>query len=186
MSDWIASCLESALFALAFVAIFEGTRRLVAGDASRWVAVVLAVALLAPAYEGASSLRVSKQLQVLVRAPGAMQVSEPAGGWEKAVLSPADRTKASTTAAQLNFRVTGKRGDWIDADGKRVAFQPDDQDLADRDSLVRNQKGTEDLALQFADRAIRLFSSAATALLLGGLAGGLRRRRGRSTASPAR
>ena len=186
MSDWIVICLESALLALAFVTIFEGARRLMSGGASRWVSAMLAIALLVPVYAGGSSLRLARQLQALAQMPDTMQVSEPAGGWEKAVMSPGDRTKASTTAAQLNFRVTGKRGEWIDADGKRLAYQPDDEDLADRDRLVRNQKGTEDAALQCAERGLSLFSSTGVFLVAGGLAGWLRRRRDASAAPKAR
>lgn len=169
--------MESALFALAFAVVFDGARRLVAGGVSRWTALALAVALLVPFYEGYASLRLSTQLRVLSHAWASMGVAEPAGGWEQAPLSAEERTQKSTRAAELNFRVSGKHGQFIDASGKRVAFQPRDEDQSDRDSLVHDQKGTEDAAGQFFDRGVRLLASAASFLLLGLLAGAFQRRR---------
>jgi hypothetical protein len=186
MSDWtgwIEVCLESALLALSFAAVFEGARRLVAQGPSRAVALVLAIAMAVPVYEGWASLRLSRTLTLLARQPAAMQASEPPGGWEKAAMSPTERTAVSTNAAALNFRLTGKRGQVIDADGNRVRFQPSDDDLAGRDSLVHGQKGTEDAASQFLERGVRLLASTAAFLLVGlGLGAWQRRRPG----APAR
>ena len=188
MSDWtgwIEICLESALLALSFAAVFEGARRLAAQGATRGVALLLAVALAVPVYEGWSSFRLSRTLTALARQPAAMQAAEPAGGWEKAALSPADRTAVSTNAAAINFLVTGRRGQVIAADGQRVRFQPSDDDLAGRDNLVKGQKGTEDAASQFLERGVRLMTNAAVFLLVGVLVGVFQRRRGLRTAGRA-
>jgi len=179
MSDWtgwIEICLESALLALSFSAVFEGMRRFVAQGPSRAVALVLAIAIAVPVYEGWSSLRLSRTLTLLARQPASMQATEPPGGWEKAGMSPTERTAVSTNAAALNFRLTGKRGQVIDADGNRVRFQPSDDDLAGRDSLVHGQKGTEDAAAQFLERGVRLLASTAV-FLLAGLGLGVSQRR---------
>ena len=180
MPDWtglIELCLESALLALAFTGLYEGARRLVALGFMRWTALLLAVGLVIPAYEGWASLRLSRTLVLLARQPAAMQAAEPPGGWEKAALPAAERSKASLDAAALNFRLTGKRGSVLDADGKRSTFQPSDQDLSDRDSLVHGQKGTEDAATQFFDRGVRLLACTAAFLVIGCAVGLVQRRR---------
>lgn len=179
-TGWVEICLESALLCLSFAAVFEGMRRVVSQGPTRGVALMVAIALAVPVYEGWSSLRLSNTLSLLARQPATMQASEPPGGWEKAAMSPAERTAVSTNAAALNYRLTGKRGQVIDADGNRVRFQPSDDDLAGRDSLVHGQKGTEDASTQFLERGVRLMTSAAV-FLLAGVALGLwqRRRAGR-------
>jgi hypothetical protein len=175
-TGWVEIVLESALLSLSFAAVFEGVRRLVSQGPTRGVALMLAIALAVPVYEGWSSLRLSNTLSLLAHQPATMQASEPPGGWEKTAMSPAERTAVSTNAAALNFRLTGKRGQVIDADGNRVRFQPTDDDLAGRDSLVHGQKGTEDASAQFLERGVRLLASAAV-FLLAGLALGARQRR---------
>jgi len=180
MPDWtglIELCLEAALLALAFAALYEGARRLAALGFTRWTALLLAVGLAILAYEGWASLRLSRTLVLLSRQPAAMQAAEPPGGWERAPLSAAERSKASLNAAALNFRLTGKRGSVLDADGNRVPFQPSDQDLSDRDSLVHGQKGTEDAATQFFERGVRLLACAAALLAIGGAVGFTQRHR---------
>jgi hypothetical protein len=179
-TGWIEIFLESALLSLSFAAVFEGVRRLVAQGPTRWVALMLAVALAVPVYEGWSSLRLSNTLSLLARQPATLQATEPPGGWEKAAMSPTERTAVSTNAAALNFRLTGKRGQVIDADGNRVRFQPSDDDLAGRDSLVHGQKGTEDASAQFLERGVRLLASAAVFLLAGLTLGARQRRRPRA------
>lgn len=179
-TGWIEICLESALLALAFVAIYEGARRLVSQGPSRGIALMLAVALAAPVVGGWSSLRLSKTLLVLAHQPASMQAGEPPGGWEKAPLTAEERTRASTNAAALNFRLTGKRNPVIAPDGSRVPFQPADADLSDRDSLVHGQKGTEDASSQFLERGVRLLADAATLLLIGVAVGLFQRRRAKA------
>lgn len=184
-TSWIETCLESALLALCFAAVFEAARRLAAQGATRAVALLVALALAVPVYEGWSSLRLSRTLLALAQQPATMQAAEPAGGWEKAALAPADRTALSANAAAINFLVTGRVGQVIDADGKRVRFQPSDEDLAGRDKLVRDQKGIEERARQFVERGLRLMTSAAMFLLAGGLLGLFQRRRGARPAAGA-
>ena len=180
MSDWpgwIEPSVEAALAALACLVIFEGARRLARGGFTPLAAMMLAVGLLAPVVEGGASLRLAERVRLLVREMPAMNAGEPAGGWEKAALSPEERTRRSTEAAQINYRVSGHVGEVMDAGGKRMPFVPAVQDLRDREDLVRGQKGAEDAAGQFGERGVRLLASSASFLVFGVLAGLFQRRR---------
>jgi hypothetical protein len=180
MSDWtgwIETCLEAALIAVAFIAVFEGARRLARDGFRRWPALALAIGLLVPVLEGSASLRYAANVQLLTREMPAMNAAEPAGGWEKAALTPEERTARSANAAQINFLLSGKLGEVLDANGNRVRFVPSQQDLQDREGLVRGQKGAEDASQQFQERGVRLLASCAAFLVFGGLFGFFQRRR---------
>jgi hypothetical protein len=180
MSDWtgwIETCLEAALIAAAFIAVFEGARRLSRDKFARVPALMLAIGLLVPVAEGSASLKYSANVRALTREMPSMNAVEPAGGWEKAPMTPEVRTARSTNAAQINYLLTGKRGQLIDASGQRVSFVPSDQDLQDREGLVRGQRGAEDASQQFLERGVRLLASATFYMLFGWLVGLFQRRR---------
>ena len=177
LSGLLQTCLETALVAACGIAIFEGARRLAGVGFGRLAALMLAIGLLLPVFEGGASLRYAAGVQLLAHEMPAMNANEPPGGWEKAALTPQERTARSTNAAQLNFLLSGKLMPFIDANGQRVAFAPSQQDLLDHDGLVRGQKGAEDVASQFQDRGVRLLAGAAAFLVLGLLTGWVQRRR---------
>lgn len=176
---WISTCIEALLLAAACVAIYEGARRLFLSGFMRLSALMLAVGLLVPVVEGGASLNYATGVQSLTREMPALSAAEPAGGWEKAPMTPQERTDRSTNAAQINFLLSGKLGSLIDATGHRVPFVPTPQALQERESLLRGQKGAEDTAEQFHDRGVRLLASATAFMLIGALVGRLQRRRPR-------
>jgi len=179
MSDWtgwIEIVAESAALALSFVGVFEGARRLVLRGFSRAIALMLAVGLAIPVYEAWASQNVARVALTLSRAAPSRHADEPPGGWEKADMSPAERTARSTDAAKINFLLSGKRTTYVDLDGNRVSFIPSQQDLDDRDGLVRGEKNMEDVSQQFNERGARLLASLTTFLLVGLVVGWRQRR----------
>jgi len=180
MSDWIGlieTCLEAALIALAMIATYEGARRLAHDGFGRAPALMLAIGLLVPVVEGGASLRYAASVHLLAREMPSMNAAEPAGGWEKAPMTPDERTLRSSNAAQINFLLSGKLVQFVDPSGKRTTFVPNQQDLQDRDGLVRGQRGAEDASQQFQERGVRLLSGAVAFMVLGGLIGFFQRRR---------
>jgi hypothetical protein len=183
MSHWIAwleLVAEQALLVAALLVVFDGCRRLMqVGSSPRW-ALMVAVALILPVADAALSLNVVKTVRLLQAdkmAAVALHGREPAGGWEKAALSPEQRTAASTEAATVAYLFQGTRADVIDPQGARVAFVPSAQQGLQRDQFVRDEKAAEDSAQAAYERGIRLFIETA-AFLLAGLAVGWRQRRG--------
>ena len=182
MSDWVGwieILLETALLAVAFVAVYDGSRRIALNGLTRWAALMLAVGLLLPVYEGGVSLSVPGRVRQQVAEQLAMRAPEPPGGWEKLPGSPEQRTTLSLNAATINYMVTGRPGQFLDAAGNRVAFAPTLQQLLTREELVRDQKGAEDTGNQFFERGIRLFATAFVTMIVGLAVGVVQRRRAR-------
>jgi len=180
MSDWIGlieTCLEAALIAAAMIATYEGARRLTRDGFGRAPALMLAIGLLAPVVEGGASLRYSASVHLLAGEMPSMNAAEPAGGWEKAAMTPDERALRSSNAARINFLLSGRLVQFVDLAGKRSTFVPNQQDLQDRDSLVRGQRSTESASQHFQERGVQLLSSAAAFMVLGGLIGLFQRRR---------
>jgi hypothetical protein len=174
MSDWIVwleTFSATALLAGAFILIYDTSRRLLRDGLSRKPALVLAIALVIPVYEASASLQVPARVRLQSQEQAAMRASEPPGGWEKAVMSPADRTELSTNAAMINYLVLGRREQFIDAAGNRVPFVPTQEQMRTREQLVRDEKGAEDVGQQFFERGVTLFSNAALFLLVGAIVG---------------
>lgn len=172
--------LETALLAVAFIAIYEGARRVAANGLTRWPSLVLAVALVLPVYEGAASVAVPARVRAQKVEQASMRAPEPPGGWEKMPGTPEQRTQLSTNAATINYLVTGRPGEFIDAAGQRVAFIPTPQQLQTREALVRDEKGAEDTGEHFLERGQRLFATAFVSLALGAVVGVVQRRRRRA------
>ena len=183
MTDWLGwteLVVEELLFVAAFLVMFDGARRLVRDGLSRWPALAVAIALLLPVWEATSSLGLVRQVQLLQgQKMAALYVNgrEPAGGWEKAPLSPADRTAVSTAVAAMNYKYLGQRTELIDDQGHRVAFVPTPQQATDREQVLRDEKGAEDSARAAYERGVRLFLSTAGFLAAGALVGWRQRRR---------
>lgn len=176
MPDWLVTCLDAAVFAAAFVAIYEGARRLLREGLGRVAILLLVLGLLPSLYEGVASLRGAAQVAALAEAMPPL-VGEPRGGWENAALTPAQRSAQSLEAARLNFRVDGRLGPVIDSAGRRVPFVPQPDDLRERESLVAGRKGAQDAAARFEERGLQLLAGAAMVLLVGGLVGLVQRPR---------
>jgi hypothetical protein len=180
MSDWIGwleTLAEAAVLVGASVVIYECSRRLVRDGMSRAPALMLAVALVIPVYEGSASLKMPARVRQQSQEQAALRATEPPGGWEKAVMSPADRTALSTNAAMINYLVLGRRDAFIDAFGSRVPFNPTQELMRTREQFVRDEKGAEDVGHQFYERGVRLFASAALFLLAGTIVGWRQRAR---------
>ncbi|MEP6506111.1 MAG: hypothetical protein ABJD97_22435, partial [Betaproteobacteria bacterium] len=134
-------------------------------------ALMLAVALVIPVYEASASLKMPARVRQQSQAQAALRATEPPGGWEKAVMSPTDRTALSTNAAMINYLVLGRRESLIDAAGNRVLFNPTQELMHTREQFVRDEKGAEDVGQQFFERGVRLFANAAMFLLVGAIVG---------------
>lgn len=184
MSDWIGwleVLVEAVLLVIAFIVIYEGCRRLARNGMSRGPALMVAVALILPVWEASLSLHVMKSVRLLQAqefAAVSMHGSEPAGGWEKAPLSPEARTAQSTEAATINYLFQGRLAQVVDAHGNRVAFNPPQDLIRNREQFVRDEKGAEDSGRAAYERGIRLFANAAVFMLAGLLVGW--RQRGRA------
>jgi hypothetical protein len=182
MSDWIGwleTLAETALLVGAFIVIYDSSRRLARDGLSRQAALFLAVALAIPVYEGHASLKVPGRVHQQALDQSSQRASEPPGGWEKAVMSPEDRTALSSNAALINYWVLGKREQFIDAAGNRVLFSPTQAQMRTREQLVRDEKGAEDVGQQFYERGVRLFANAALFMLVGAIVGLRQRAKGR-------
>lgn len=181
MSDWMGWAelvVEELLLVVAFLVAFDGCRRLVRGGFARGPALAVAVALVLPVWEGTASLNLIRSVRLLqAQKLAALYVNgrEPAGGWEKTNLSPADRTAVSTAVAAMNYKYLGKRTELLDEQGHRVVFDPSPQQTQDREQVMRDEKGAEDAASAAYERGVRLFLQAA-AFIVAGLLVGLRQR----------
>lgn len=176
---WFELVAEEALLVVAFLVVFEGLRRLVRDGFSRGPAILVAVALILPVWEASQSLKLIRSVQLLQvqkMAAISQQGREPAGGWEKAPLTPEARTRMSFEAATIHYMFEGSRLDVIDANGGHVLFVPTPQESRAREQFVRDEKGAEASAQSAYERGARLFVSTA-GFLLAGLAVGWRQRR---------
>ena len=178
---WLELVAEEMLLVVAFLVVFDGLRRMMRSGVTRSVALAVAVALILPVWEAGMSLNVVRTVRLLqgqklaaLHAEG----REPAGGWEKAVLSPADRTTVSTAVAVMNYKYLGRRTELVDEHGNRVTFDPTSEQSLDREQVMRDEKGAEDAGRAAEERGVRLFLSIAGFMLAGLLVGW--RQRGRA------
>lgn len=183
MTDWLGwteLVVEELLLVAAFLVTFDGVRRLVRNGMARGPALAVAVALLLPVWEATTSLNLIRQVRLLQgqkMAALTMNGREPAGGWEKAALSPADRTAVSTAVAAMNYKYLGQRGVFIDDQGRRVVFDPTPQQTLDREQVLRDEKGAEDSARAAYERGVRLFLGTIGFLVAGMVVGWRQRAR---------
>ena len=178
-NGWLKLVAEEALLVVALLAVFEGVRRLARDGFARKPALMVAIGLILPVWEASASINLVRAVQRLqLEKQAALNVygREPAGGWEKSTLTPEQRTQTSLAVATLNFKFLGRTTEVIDADGRRLAFMPPAALVAEREQVVRDEKGAEDAATAAFDRGTHLFVSTA-GFLLAGLAIGWRQRR---------
>ena len=178
-NGWLKLVAEEVLLVVALLVVFEGCRRLMRDGFARTPALMVALGLVLPVWEASASLRLIKDVQSLqLEKTAALTVygREPEGGWEKATMSPEQRTQASLAVATLNFRFLGRITSIIDAEGHRIDFMPPPALIAERERVVRDEKGAEDAATSAFDRGTHLFISV-TGFMLAGLVVGWRQRR---------
>ena len=183
MADWIGwleLVAEELLLVVCFLVVFDGLRRLVRDGVTKGPALAVAIALVLPVWEATASLNVVKSVRLLqAQKLATLYVNgrEPAGGWEKTTLSPADRTAVSTAVAAMNYKYLGKRSELVDETGKRVTFAPTPQQASDREQVMRDEKGAEDAAQSAYERGVRLFLGTAGFMVAGLLVGWRQRAR---------
>ena len=176
---WLELVAEQALLAVAFLVVFDGSRRLVRDGMARRAALMVSIGLVLPVGDAWLNMNVVKSVRALQAdkmAAVALHGREPAGGWEKAASSPEARTLASTEAARIAYLFQGARADVIDANGARVPFVPAADETRAREQFVRDEKGAETSAEASWERGMRLLVEAG-AFLLAGVALGWRQRR---------
>jgi hypothetical protein len=180
---WLLLVAEEALLVVAFLVVFEGCRRLMRDGIARGPALMVAVALVLPVIDASASLRLIRSVDLLqARKQAALNLHgrEPAGGWEKAPLSPEERTAASMQVAVMNYVFVGRRVDVVDSHGARVPLAPWEALERQREQFLLDEKGAADTARAAYDRGARLFIGTAGFLLAGLLVG--RRQRARRVA----
>ncbi len=181
MSDWMGWAelvVEELLLVVAFLVVFDGCRRLVRSGFARGPALAVAIALVLPVWEGTASLNLIRSVRLMQTQKLAMLYvngREPAGGWEKTNLSPADRAAVSTAVATMNYKYLGKRTELLDEQGHRIVFNPTPEQTQDREQILRDEKGAEDGAEAAYERGVRLFLQSA-GFIVAGLLVGLRQR----------
>ena len=186
MTDWLGwteLVVEELLLVVAFLVMFDGVRRLARDGLTRGPSLAVAIALLLPVWEGTTSLNLIRQVRLLQGQKMAALYAngrEPAGGWEKAPLSPADRTAVSTAVAAMNYKYLGQRTELLDEQGHRVVFAPSPEQTLAREQVLRDEKGAEDSARSAYERGVRLFLSIAGFLLAGAIVGTRQRARARA------
>ncbi len=180
---WLELVAEEALLVVAFLVIFEGCRRLVRQGFSRRPALMVAIALILPVWEASLSLKLIRSVQLLqAQKMAAMNQHgrEPAGGWEKAPLTPEARMRMSFEAATVSYMFQGSRLDVIDANGGHVLFVPTPEESRAREQFVRDEKGAEASAQSAYERGVRLFIGTAGFMLAGLVVGWRQRVRARA------
>ncbi len=178
LNGWLLLVAEEVLLVVAFLLVFEGCRRLVRDGFSRVAALMVAIALILPVVEASQSLKLIKSVDLLQAQKQAalhLHGQEPAGGWEKAALSPEERTAASVQVAVMNFVFLGRRVEVIDQRGARVPFAPWPELDHSRDQFLLDEKGAADSARSAYERGVRLFIGT-FGFLLAGLVVGWRQR----------
>jgi hypothetical protein len=155
LTGWFLTLLQAAVVALALVLVFEGTRRFAAQGFGRMSAVLVIVGLLVTVGQAGSDLYVSSRLRLLLTTFPAVAPAEPAGGWEKSTLPPAERAERSLEAARLTFQVTGRIIETVDAAGTRQPYAPTAQELRSREQMVLGFDRTEANATRLSAEAWR-------------------------------
>lgn len=190
MTDWLGwteLVVEELLLVVAFLVAFDGVRRLMRDGMARGPALAVAIALVLPVWEGGASLNLIRQVRLLQSQKMAALYAngrEPAGGWEKMALSPADRTAVSTAVATMNYKYLGRRTELVDEQGRRVVFDPTPQQTLDREQVLRDEKGAEDSARSAYERGMRLFLSTLGFLMAGLIVGWRQRTRIKPSGHP--
>jgi len=183
LMGWLVLVAEEVLLVVALLLVFEGCRRLARDGFSRVPALMVAMALILPVVEASLSLKLVKSVDLLQAQKLAalnLHGSEPAGGWEKAPLSPEERTAASVQVAVVNFVFLGRRVDVVNAQGTRVAFTPWASLDQSRERFLLDEKGAADAARSAYERGARLFIGTAGFLLVGLVVGWRQRVRARA------
>jgi hypothetical protein len=152
---WFFTLLEAAVVALSLVCVYEGTRRFAAAGFTRLNALLVGVGLVVAVGQAGSNLYVASRLRLLLTTFPAVGQAEPAGGWEKSPLSPAERTTRSADNARVTFQVTGRILEVIDAAGARVPYLPSQQELRSREQMVLGFDRTEANATRLSAEAWR-------------------------------
>lgn len=190
MTDWLGwteLVVEELFLVVAFLVAFDGVRRLMRDGMTRGPALAVAIALVLPVWEGGASLNLIRQVRLLQGQKMAALYAngrEPAGGWEKMALSPADRTEVSTAVATMNYKYLGRRTELVDEQGRRVVFDPTPQQTLDREQVLRDEKGAEDSARSAYERGMRLFLSTLGFLMAGLIVGWRQRTRIKPSGHP--
>lgn len=179
-NGWPAIVAEQALVGIALLVVFDGCRRLARDGITRVPLLMLAIGLVVPVGDAWLNMDLIKQvrdIQARKMLVVAVKGREPAGGWEKAASSPEGRTLASTEAAVVAYKFNGEFNDIVDAAGTRMPYRPTTNEMRERESLVRDEKGAESAASAALDHGVRLLVQAALFMLAGFALGWRARRR---------
>lgn len=170
--------------AAAMLCMFEGARRLAASGFGRLGALLVAVGIVIAVGKAGADLYVASGLRRLLDAFPNVASAEPPGGWEKADMTPEERTSRSTDNARLTYQVTGRLVPFIAATGQRETYAPTQADLHTRERLVVGFDRTDAQSRERAAEGWRQLMGDVTCLVAGWLVG-LRTRR-RTGVMPAR
>jgi hypothetical protein len=176
LTSWLLVLLDGAVVAAAFVCVYEGMRRFALHGFGRFTALMVAVGLFVAVGEAGLTLYVASSERHLLEAFPSIVQAEPREGWEKAPMTPEERTERSTENARLTYLVTGRIVPLIDAAGQRTNFVPTQEELRSRERTVLGFQGTEAHIVRLSDEAWRQLAGVIV-LMAGGWLVGLRARR---------
>jgi len=155
---------------LAVVGLFDGVRRLVAHGAKRRAIYEVTACALASIAMGSFYLWACAKEQDLIEGLNKNPYAELPSGWA-ADLTAEARAKASHSYASAAFMGQGILLKHSDMQGQWVRFQPNQQDIADREKAIVVRTQLEEQSRSFWSLALRWWLGAAIAAMIGYLAG---------------
>jgi hypothetical protein len=176
LTGWLLALLEGVVVAAALACVYEGMRRFALHGFGRFTALMVAAGLLVSVGEAGLSLYVASTQHHLLEAFPSVVQAEPREGWEKAPMTPEERTERSTENARLTYLVTGRIVPLIDAAGQRTNFVPTQEELRSRERTVLGFERTEAESVRLSGEAWRQLVGVIV-LMAGGWLVGLRARR---------
>jgi hypothetical protein len=178
---FVLTLVVGGVVAAAMLCIYEGARRIAQAGYERVAALLVVVGVIVAVGKAGADLYVAAGLRRLLDEFPTITSSEPPGGWEKAPMTPEQRTTRSTENARLTYQVTGRIVQFIDGSGQRASYAPTPADLQTRERLVVGIDRTDAQSRERAGDGWRQLMGDITCLVAGWLMGLRARRRAGAT-----
>jgi hypothetical protein len=166
IESWTDFTLSVIGGAIAFVCLFDGTRRLGAyGVHRKAMLLILLSASVCALYGGFAYQRYADlKTTLLVNQPKPAKAQ--AATWSR-VASPEKKELLSQALARQVFRASGMLGPYIDRNGETRTFAPSQEDLAARERVVAYYSRTEFAARSNLGEALLWLIASIVAVFLG-------------------
>ena len=155
---------------LVVVGLFDGVRRLIAHGANRRAVYQVGGSVLVSIAMGTFYFWAHLKEEALIEGMNKNPFAELPSGWASDLTAEA-RAKASHSYASAAFMGHGVLLKHSDVQGKWVQFQPNQQDIADRERSIVVRTQLEEQSRSFWNLALRSWASAVLAALFGYVAG---------------